>query len=102
MKQRFSKDFLYFMRNYVPITEVVENLLKLPCKYADGQFRFLCPECYEIRAVVNPQTNLGRCFFCKKNFNPIDLVIIAKHIKFVQAVEFLTPLAHHHHKILQK
>jgi hypothetical protein len=32
---------------------------------------------------------LARCFDCKKNFNPIDMVITAGNYHFVDAVELL-------------
>ena len=38
-------------------------------------FRFVCPNCGEQRATVNPRNNLAHCFCCKKNLNNIDLLI---------------------------
>jgi len=66
--------------------------LDLPCKTQDGYFRFLCPLCGEFNTAVNPKTNLGRCFCCKTNLNPVDLVMIVKHYSFLQAVAFLERL----------
>jgi DNA primase len=40
-------------------------------------------------AVVNPRTNLGRCFRCEENFNTIDLVMQITSCDFVAAVHFL-------------
>lgn len=42
---------------------------------SEGYFRFLCPNCREMRATVNPRNNLAHCFYCKKNLNNIDLLI---------------------------
>ena len=54
--------------------------------------RFLCPLCREFNTAVNPRTNLGRCFRCEQNFNPIDMVMIVKGYSFLQAVEYLSSL----------
>jgi hypothetical protein len=37
----------------------------------------------------HPKTNLGRCFRCQRNFNPIDLVMVVKGFCFQEAVRFL-------------
>jgi hypothetical protein len=37
----------------------------------------------------HPKTNLGRCFRCQRNFNPIDLVMVVKGLCFQEAVQFL-------------
>ena len=42
---------------------------------SEGYFRFLCPDCHEMRATVNPRTNLAHCFSCGENFNNIDLMM---------------------------
>ena len=39
------------------------------------------------RTATNPRTNLGRCFRCQRNFNPIDLVMVVKRYTFLQAVD---------------
>ena len=46
-----------------------------PSKWSEGYFRFLCPNCGEMRATVNPKNNLAHCFSCNKNLNNIDLLI---------------------------
>lgn len=89
---KFSKEFLFSIRNHIPLAEVIEKFLRLPCKSSEGQFRFLCPNCRELRAIVNPRTNLARCFLCEQNYNVIDLVMIVKQVKFIRAIEFLSPL----------
>ena len=103
MVQKFSKEFLFSIRNYIPITEVIEKTLDIPCKRSEGQFRFLCPICQEFRGAVNERTNLARCFRCEENFNSIDLTMIVKQVKFVNAIEILsTQLAMYHQNQLAK
>ena len=46
-----------------------------PSKYSEGYFRFLCPDCGEMKATVNPKNNLAHCFCCGQNLNNIDLLI---------------------------
>jgi DNA primase len=47
-----------------------------PSKYSEGYFRFLCPNCGEMKATVNPKNNLAHCFCCGQNLNNIDLLIL--------------------------
>jgi DNA primase len=77
------------LRNEIPITLVIAEFLKLPTKVSEGYFRFLCPLCTEFITATNPKTNLARCFLCEKNFNPIDMVMIAKQVSFSKAVDYL-------------
>lgn len=77
------------LRNEIPITLVIAELLKLPTKVSEGYFRFLCPLCTEFITATNPKTNLARCFLCEKNFNPIDMVMVVKQISFSKAVDYL-------------
>ncbi len=44
-------------------------------KQFEGYFRFICLECGEFRATVNPRNNLAHCFSCGRNFNNIDLLM---------------------------
>jgi len=81
------------MRNDIPISGLIENVLKIPARTTEGVFSFLCPVCGEFNTSVNFKTNLARCFCCKKNFNTIDLVMIAKNENFVKAVRFLKKYA---------
>ncbi len=46
-----------------------------PSKMSEGCIRFLCPNCGEMQASVNPRNNLAHCFHCAKNLNNIDLLI---------------------------
>lgn len=89
MKKRFSSDELYALRNFIPIDMLIKEILKLPCKSADGYFRFLCPICNEFQTATNQSTNLARCFYCERNFNTIDLVMIINNSAFVESVRFL-------------
>lgn len=92
MNRRFSTQELFELRNNVPIDALIANALNIPVKYSDGLFRFLCPICKEFQTATNNSTNLARCFRCEKNFNPIDLVMIAKGFRFVESVNWLKQL----------
>ena len=89
MKRRFSAEELFELRNSIPINTVIEELLALPSKTTEGLFRFLCPICHEFQTATNPRTNLARCFVCRKNFNPIDLVMLVKKAGFIESVTYL-------------
>jgi len=89
-----SKQQLFLLRNKIPIHELIP-ILGIPCKQSEGHIRFLCPICHEFRTATNKKTNLARCFLCQKNFNPIDIVMITQNYTFLQAVDYLTPLARH-------
>lgn len=88
-KKRFSDLELYTLRNSIPVQTVINTLLHIPSEMSDGYFRFLCPICHGYNTAVKTQTNLARCFTCKKNFNTIDLVMISKNLNFVQSIAFL-------------
>jgi len=45
--KRFSSEQLRSLRDKIPIHKLIENELKIPCKYSEGVFRFLCPLCGE-------------------------------------------------------
>ena len=92
MNNRFSSQQLFDLRNNIPVDSLIRDHLKIPFKNRDGFLRFLCPLCNEFNTAVNPNTNLGRCFGCKKNFNPIDLVMEVKGYGFRQSVLFLKKL----------
>ena len=93
MDRRYSKEYLRRIRNEIPISKLIADVLDIPGKVRDGYFRFLCPICSEFDSATNPDTNLARCFRCKRNFNSIDLVMIANRCNFVEAVEFLAGIA---------
>lgn len=89
MSRRFSKEVLYQLRNSIPIDYVIGSILKIPSKTVAGVWRFLCPLCSEFQTATNPRTNLARCFRCGKNFNAIDLIMIARNKSFIDSVDFL-------------
>jgi hypothetical protein len=89
MSRRFSDRQLYEARNHIPIRYVIETLLAIPSETLEGVFRFRCPLCAGRHTAVKADTNLSRCFHCKRNFNAIDLCMIVKHMNFVDSVKFL-------------
>ena len=86
-----TPDALRRLRNDVRIDRALA-LLEIPTKDQEGYLRFLCPVCSEFNTAVNPRTNLGRCFRCQRNFNPIDLVLAETDCGFLEAVVRLRPL----------
>ena len=84
----YTDGFLRRLRNDIDI-DLVISLLRLESRYSKKFLRFRCPVCHGFHTATNPKTNLGRCFDCKINFNPIDLVMAATARSFVQTVEFL-------------
>jgi hypothetical protein len=91
MPRYFPDDLLRRLRNEILWTALLRRLA-WPHKSRDGQLVFLCPRCNECRSDVNRRTNLGRCFHCGTNFNPIDLTMAARGCDFVAAVDYLTPM----------
>ena len=89
MSQYYSANFLRRLRNDIPINEVIVNLLNLQVRNHQKILRFRCPLCYNFHTATNHKTNLARCFDCKKNFNPIDMVITVGNCGFVEAVKIL-------------
>jgi DNA primase len=87
--RRFSREELYSLRNDIPIDRVIKNALDIPWRISEGCFRFLCPLCNGFNTAVNPETNLARCFCCKKNFNTIDLVMVITQSDFVHSIRLL-------------
>ena len=91
MAKRYSAELLRRLRNEIPIDWLI-SYLRWPHKRRNGQFVFVCPLCSESESDVNPKTNLGRCFHCERNFNPIEFTMAVQAVEFVEAVEFLKPL----------
>jgi len=91
MPRRYPKELLHRIRNEIAIGEVV-RILDLPWKISEGYFRFLCPQCSQFNTATNPRTNLGRCFRCRRNFNPIDLIMVVRALSFLESVDFLSRL----------
>lgn len=91
MPRYFPDDLLRALRNRIPMPWLIRRL-GWPHKQRNGQLAFLCPRCGEFVSAINPRTNLGRCFACQTNFNPIDFTISVRHCDFVEAVQYLRPL----------
>ena len=89
MARSLSQSYLRQLRNDIPIRDVIADVLDMTWKICEGRFQFLCPLCGEFHTATNPDTNLGRCFRCERNFNPIDITMIHKRYDFLQAVAFL-------------
>jgi hypothetical protein len=87
--KRFTGNELFKLRNFIPVDMLIRDQLKIPSKFSEGFFRFLCPVCNEFQTATNPSTNLARCFRCETNFNSIDLVMIVKGIGFIESVTYL-------------
>ena len=89
MKQRFTKEELYLLRNELPMEWIIGSILQLPSKVNEGIYRFLCPICGEFNTATNRKTNLARCFSCQRNFNTIEIVMLCRKVGFVESVNFL-------------
>jgi hypothetical protein len=89
MSKHYSAGFLRMLRNQIPIDEVIINLLNLEVRNNHKILRFRCPLCDNVQTATNPETNLARCFDCKINFNPIDLVLTVGNCGFLDAVKIL-------------
>jgi len=85
-----SSQSLYALRNDIKIESVIKDILKIEYKYRDNYLRFLCPCCRDFHTAINQKTNLARCFRCKKNFNPIDMVMVVRNWDFKTTVKLLT------------
>ena len=91
MPRYFDDDLLRRLRNDISWALLLKQL-DWPHKLRQGQLAFLCPRCGEYLSAVNPRTNLGRCFYCETNFNPIDFTITVRQCDFVEAVHYLKRL----------
>ena len=91
MSKYFSRQLLYRIRNEIPLASLLVAL-EWPHKTRDGRLCLVCPRCGEFLAVVNPRTNLARCFPCEVNFNTIDLTMSIQECDFVAAVHHLQSL----------
>lgn len=91
MPRYFTDDLLRRLRNEISWAALLEQL-DWPHKLRQGQLAFLCPRCREYRSAVHPRTNLGRCFRCETNFNPIEFTMAAQEADFVAAVHYLQSL----------
>ena len=91
MARYFDDAFFRRLRNDISWACLLKQL-GWPHKQREGQRAFLCPRCQAYLSAVNPRTNLGRCFACETNFNPIDFTMAVQGCDFVTAVDYLTPL----------
>ncbi len=98
MRQRFSSQELFTLRNHIPIDILIEKVLMVPSKFSEGFFRFRCPLCGAFNTATNRDTNLARCFYCNKNFNTIEMVMAIRKTDFIESVRFLKQC----HKTLSK
>jgi hypothetical protein len=89
MSRRFTDQQLFAVRNHIAVKEVIDNLLGIPWQVVGGIFRFRCPLCAQYKTAIKAETNLARCFYCKKNFNVIDLYMLVRHTDFVETVTML-------------
>ncbi len=89
MSNRYAANFLRKLRNDIPIDAVIINFLNLEARPLNNILRFRCPLCGNFHTATNDKTNLARCFDCKVNFNPIDLIMTVEKCSFIDAVERL-------------
>lgn len=89
MTRRFSSRELSFLRNRVPIDQVVKTLFGSLCQNESGKLLFACPLCAGLDTSIHATHNLVRCFSCQRNFNPIELVMHQRKIGFVDSVKWL-------------
>jgi len=85
-----TAELLRRLRNDLPMPVTIAALGREGplAKMSEGYYRFLCPDCGEMLATVNPRNNLAHCFCCKKNLNNIDLLITLDY-EFTAAVRLL-------------
>ncbi len=93
MRRHFSSRELFVLRNHISIDTLIKKDLKVPSKFSEGFFRFLCPVCKEFQTATNPKTNLARCFGCQRNFNTIDMVMVCRGLSFVECVKYLKKIS---------
>ena len=86
MSRRFSSEELHYLRNQVPIRQLIENHFDNP---AGSEGRYRCPRCHGNDANINTPHNLLRCFDCAENFNPIEITMHVLGLDFVETVNWL-------------
>jgi len=91
MVKPVSREILRQLRNDIPIEQLIAHVLEITHKHTEGYFRFLCQLCYEFNTAIKKETNLARCFRCRRNFNTIDMVMTYYGLDFRETVQFLTP-----------
>jgi hypothetical protein len=72
-----TRPLLRRLRNDLPMPFTFQQLGdQAPyAKTVEGRFRFVCPHCGDLNAVLNPRNNLAHCFNCRTHINNIDLLI---------------------------
>jgi hypothetical protein len=85
-----TRPLLRALRNDLPMPFIFQQLgNEAPyAKTVEGRFRFVCPHCGDLHAVLNPRNNLAHCFNCQANINNIDL-LLALGYRFREAVQIL-------------
>lgn len=76
------------LRNDASVIAVILEL-RIPTRWRGSRLTFRCPECGSFHSAINHSRNLARCFRCKRNFNPIDLVMAERETGFLEAVKYL-------------
>ena len=89
MSNWYPADFLRMIRNQIPIERVIVTMLNMEVRHTSKWLRFRCPLCHNYHTAINQNTNLARCFDCKENYNPIDMLMAVGKCSFVEAVEYL-------------
>jgi hypothetical protein len=89
MTRRFSPQELAFLRNEIPIEHVIVSFLSLQHRRDSDKLRFACPLCGGFDTSIQLKTNLARCFACKRNFNPIEMVMAHLRLGFAQSASWL-------------
>lgn len=96
-------DLLRQLRNDLPMPVTIAALGPDGpiSKRSEGRFRFECPHCREMEAIVNPRNNLAHCFSCSKNLNNIDLLLTLGY-DFKSAVAILVGWLERHQSRMPK
>jgi hypothetical protein len=89
--QDYNPEYLRRFRNEIGWPELLAKL-KWVHKTREGRLVFLCPRCREMLTGVNDRMNLGRCFRCKANWNPIDFTMEVWELEFKSAITVLESL----------
>jgi hypothetical protein len=89
MTRRFSARELSFLRNGIPIEHVIVSFLSLQYRRDSDKLRFACPLCGGFNTSIQLKTNLARCFACKRNFNPIEMVMAHLRLGFAESASWL-------------
>lgn len=89
MTRRFSPQELAFLRNGIPIEHVIVSFLSLQHRRDSDKLRFACPLCGGFDTSILLKINLARCFACKRNFNPIEMVMAHLRLGFAESASWL-------------